>query len=29
MKTPEIAPPPEPDTPGWYVTQYRKIRGLE
>lgn len=24
-----VPPPPTPETPGWYVTQYRKIRGLE
>jgi glycosyltransferase involved in cell wall biosynthesis len=24
-----VPPPPTPETPGWYVSQYRKIRGLE
>ena len=29
MKTPDFAPPPEEQTPGWYVQQYRKYRGLD
>jgi glycosyltransferase involved in cell wall biosynthesis len=29
METPRHAPPPEPHTPGWQVSQYRKFRGLE
>ena len=26
---PAIPPPPAPDTPGWHVSQYRKMRGLD
>ncbi len=29
MHAPAVAAPPSPQTPGWYVTQFRKIRGLE
>ena len=29
MLAPAVAAPPSPQTPGWYVTQFRKIRGLE
>ena len=29
MRSVEIPAPPAPHTPGWYVTQYRKLRGLE
>jgi len=29
MQSPVLPEPPTPDTPGWYVTQYRKLRGLE
>jgi glycosyltransferase involved in cell wall biosynthesis len=29
VHVPESAPPPTPDTLGWHVTQYRKIRGLD
>jgi glycosyltransferase involved in cell wall biosynthesis len=29
MRAPAVAAPPSPNTPGWYVTQFRKIRGLE
>jgi glycosyltransferase involved in cell wall biosynthesis len=29
MYVPVFAPPPAPRTPGWSVTQYRKMRGLE
>ena len=29
MHTPDFAPPPDPETPGLSVTQYRKFRGLE
>jgi glycosyltransferase involved in cell wall biosynthesis len=29
VRTPEIAPPPAPHTPGWNVAQYRKVRGLD
>ena len=29
MAVPLISPPPEPDTPGWEVSQYRKFRGLD
>lgn len=29
MEAPVLPPPPAPDTPGWQITQYRKIRGLE
>ncbi len=29
MQSPVHAPPPNPQTPGWTVSQYRKFRGLE
>jgi glycosyltransferase involved in cell wall biosynthesis len=29
VTVPKIADPPTPDTPGWRVAQYRKLRGLE
>lgn len=29
VRIPGIAPPPAPDTPGWNVAQYRKVRGLD
>lgn len=29
IHAPALPPPPSPHTPGWHVTQYRKIRGLE
>lgn len=29
MDIPAIPPPPEPHTPGWAVTQFRKMRGLD
>jgi glycosyltransferase involved in cell wall biosynthesis len=29
VHVPESAPPPAPNTLGWHVTQYRKIRGLD
>jgi glycosyltransferase involved in cell wall biosynthesis len=28
-KMPQLPPPPNPVPPGWYVTQFRRIRGLE
>ena len=29
MKFPHIPPPPEPTTPGWAVSQFRKLRGFD
>lgn len=29
MLAPVHAPPPDPQTPGWHITQWRKFRGLE